>query len=135
MATKYYGINDKWTDDDVENVIEIASEDGSVNSVKVNGEDYGGGGGGETIAQVTIINNTGDELELPLVSLTSDPLGSTYTGPTYAPSGTETYTVPLYEGSTHMLGAGLNITSVTGDASISGNNVVITGDCSITIDA
>lgn len=46
MATKYYGINDKWTDDDIENVIEITSEDGSVDSVKVNGEDYGGGGGG-----------------------------------------------------------------------------------------
>ena len=46
MAIKYYGINDKWTDDDIENVIEIASEDGTVDSVKVNGEDYGGGGGG-----------------------------------------------------------------------------------------
>lgn len=44
MATKYYGINDKWTDDDIENVIEITSEDGSVDSVKVNGEEYEGGG-------------------------------------------------------------------------------------------
>ena len=44
MATKYYGINDKWTDDDVANVIEVASEDGTVGSVKVNGVEYGGGG-------------------------------------------------------------------------------------------
>lgn len=58
MATKYYGINDKWTDDDIENVIEVASEDGSVNSVKVNGEDYGGGGGGDSfqLVDVTVIN-------------------------------------------------------------------------------
>lgn len=45
MATKYYGIKDNWTDDDVANVIEVASEDGSVSSVKVNGVEYGGGGG------------------------------------------------------------------------------------------
>ena len=47
MATKYYGIKDNWTDDDVANVIEVASEDGSVSSVKVNGVEYGGGGGGD----------------------------------------------------------------------------------------
>lgn len=46
MANKYYGINDKWTDDDLTNVIEVASEDGTVSSVKVNGVEYGGGGGG-----------------------------------------------------------------------------------------
>lgn len=54
MATKYYGINDKWTDDDIENVIEIASEDGTVDSVKVNGEEYGGGGGGIPTITVTV---------------------------------------------------------------------------------
>ena len=58
MATKYYGIKDNWTDDDVANVIEVASEDGSVSSVKVNGVEYGGGGGGDfSTAQVTVINN------------------------------------------------------------------------------
>ena len=57
MATKYYGINDKWTNDDIENVIEVTSEDGSVNSVKVNGEEYGGGGGG-TLAGFDIISVT-----------------------------------------------------------------------------
>lgn len=46
MATKYYGIKDNWTNDDLANVIEVASEDGTVSSVKVNGEEYGGGGGG-----------------------------------------------------------------------------------------
>ena len=53
MATKYYGIKDNWTDDDVANVIEVASEDGSVSSVKVNGVEYGGGGGGGLIGSYT----------------------------------------------------------------------------------
>lgn len=56
MATKYYGINDKWTDDDLENVIEVASEDGTISSVKVNGVEYGGGGGLSTYT-LNITNN------------------------------------------------------------------------------
>ena len=59
MATKYYGIRDNWTDDDVANVIEVASEDGSVSSVKVNGVEYGGGGGDFSTAEVTF-NMTSD---------------------------------------------------------------------------
>lgn len=58
MATKYYGINDKWTDDDIENVIEVTSEDGSVDSVKVNGVEYGGGGGGSEAEQLLITSAT-----------------------------------------------------------------------------
>ena len=54
MATKYYGIKDNWTDDDVANVIEVASEDGSVSSVKVNGVEYGGGGGGGDLAIASV---------------------------------------------------------------------------------
>ena len=135
MATKYYGIKDNWTDDDVANVIEVASEDGSVSSVKVNGVEYGGGGGGGETVQVTIINNTGDEVELDLVSLTSDPAGYKYSGPTYSPAGSDTYTVPTYEGSTHMLTVGLNVTSVSGSAEISGFSIIITGDCTITLGA
>ena len=54
MATKYYGIKDNWTDDDVANVIEVASEDGGVSSVKVNGVEYGGGGGGDSIEVIDI---------------------------------------------------------------------------------
>ena len=66
MATKYYGINDKWTDDDIENVIEIASEDGSVDSVKVNGEEYGGGGG----SAMTLLDSTHLTIEVGDTSTT-----------------------------------------------------------------
>lgn len=59
MATKYYGIKDNWTDDDVANVIEVASEDGSVSSVKVNGVEYGGGGGGGAATVTFTEDSTG----------------------------------------------------------------------------
>lgn len=62
MATKYYGINDKWTDDDIENVIEVASEDGTVNSVMVNGEEYGGGGGDPETVNIKIKNNSSHDV-------------------------------------------------------------------------
>ena len=64
MATKYYGIKDNWTDDDVANVIEVASEDGSVSSVKVNGVEYGGGGGSIDVNHLalTIVNNTANDV-------------------------------------------------------------------------
>ena len=58
MATKYYGIRDNWTDDDVANVIEVASEDGSVSSVKVNGVEYGEGGGATLLATQDFEVNT-----------------------------------------------------------------------------
>ena len=65
MATKYYGIKDNWTDDDVANVIEVASEDGSVSSVKVNGVEYGGGGGDNLLKTTVIyVNSTGSDLSI-----------------------------------------------------------------------
>lgn len=56
MATKNYMINDKWLDIDKENIVELQSVDGEIGSVKVNGEDYGGGGGSSdfSTAEVTI---------------------------------------------------------------------------------
>ena len=103
MATKYYGIKDNWTDDDVANVIEVASEDGSVSSVKVNGVEYGGGGD-LTVAEVTITNNTADEVEINIAAITSSMVGYQITGPIYSPaSSTDTWQIPLYQGSNRTL--------------------------------
>ena len=66
MATKYYGIKDNWTDDDVANVIEVASEDGTVSSVKVNGVEYGGGGGSSDFTSATITIKDPDEMGEPI---------------------------------------------------------------------
>lgn len=62
MATKNYMINDKWLDIDKENIVELQSVDGEIGSVKVNGEDYGGGGGSSdfSTAEVTVNNTYGE---------------------------------------------------------------------------
>lgn len=59
MAVKNYGIHDKWTDLDKLNNVDIKSVDGVIESVKINGEEAGGGGGsnGEfKIANITWTN-------------------------------------------------------------------------------
>lgn len=56
MASKSYGIHDKWTDINKINNVDIKSVDGVIESVKINGEEAGGGGGdGFTKANVTVI--------------------------------------------------------------------------------
>ena len=132
MATKYYGIKDNWTDDDVANVIEVASEDGSVSSVKVNGVEYGGGGGDLTVADVTIINNTADEVEINLAAITSSMVGYQITGPLYSPAtSTDTWQIPLYQGSNCTLFMGT--VSTTGSITYDQGIITITGDGTITI--
>lgn len=132
MATKYYGINDKWTDDDVENVIEIASEDGTVDSVKVNGEEYGGCGG---TAHITFIidNNYGGEISVPYYQETEQ-------GPTYAtmfiadPGENAPITVPLADGQI-LVTTGFHDTIISGAATMGENfHIIITGDCVIKCD-
>lgn len=44
MAVKNYGIHDKWTDLDKLNNVDIKSVDGVIESIKINGEEAGGGG-------------------------------------------------------------------------------------------
>lgn len=57
MAVKNYGIHDKWTDLDKLNNVDIKSVDGVIESVKINGEEAGGGGSSDfSTAQVTIVN-------------------------------------------------------------------------------
>lgn len=59
MAVKNYGIHDKWTDLDKLNNIDIKSVDGVIESVKINGEEAGGGGSSDfSTAEVTIVNGS-----------------------------------------------------------------------------
>lgn len=66
MAVKNYGIHDKWTDLDKLNNIDIKSVDGVIVSVKINGEEAGGGGDSSKVISV----NT-EELE-PNVAYRAD---------------------------------------------------------------
>lgn len=56
MAVKNYGIHDKWTDLDKLNNVDIKSVDGVIESVKINGEEAGGGGGEFKLANITWVN-------------------------------------------------------------------------------
>lgn len=134
MATKYYGINDKWTNDDIENVIEVTSEDGSVNSVKVNGEEYGGGGGGSvTTAEVTFVNNTNEEVEIHLPFLDQSPFGYYFNTTYHAIQGSnDPIITPLYDGRTETVITGYSL-EVSGSATVQAIDVSITGNCTITI--
>ena len=52
MAVKNYGIHDKWTDLDKLNNVDIKSVDGVIESVKINGEEAGGGGGSSDLTWI-----------------------------------------------------------------------------------
>ena len=54
---KNYGIHDEWKDLDKVNDIDIKSVDGVIDSIKVNGEEAGGGGGDFKNAVVKIVSN------------------------------------------------------------------------------
>lgn len=59
MAVKNYMINDKWLDIAKQNILEVESTDGVIGSVKVNGQEYGGGGGSDEefkLASITWVN-------------------------------------------------------------------------------
>ena len=61
MAVKNYGIHDKWTDLDKLNTIDIKSVDGVIESVKINGEEAGGGSSWQTVFEgsVTTVKDGG----------------------------------------------------------------------------
>lgn len=57
MAVKNYGIRDQWTNLDKLNNVDIKSVDGVIESVKINGEEAGGGGSSDfSTATVTLTN-------------------------------------------------------------------------------
>ena len=150
---KFYGAHDQWTDLDKQNDVLITSTDGVIDSVKVNGEDYGGGGSSDfSTAEVTIV---GGEIGLTLSGGIQNEsegyifLNSTEYGDigvtTIAVSAETTITTKavlfknLMEDFPHdfiaMFGAadGFAIASVEGDCELGpSGDVGIWGDCTIT---
>lgn len=92
----------------------------------------GGGGGGDfTIAEVTIVNNTGGFviLNAPVVSaeyrMSAFQLGTA--------DASATYTVAMYMGTASAaFDAATFSVSATGDAEIAAQSIIITGDCTLT---
>lgn len=136
MATKNYMINDKWLDLDKQNIVELQSVDGVLDSVKLNGEEYGGGGGSSdfSTATVTVSNTTSDMLSVLAVSIRDTPSSAVVPFGTIMADSDRTHTVPLYKGvcSWKMTSADV-VVAVSGDISYDNGNIFITGDGTITI--
>lgn len=136
MAVKTYGIHDQWTDLNKLNIVEIKSENGVVESVKINGEDSGGGGGESdfSTAEVSVVINTEDEFisNLMMVIILEENRMQTAFALNQG-----TFTVPLFKGSLYTVYAGLNPAklTVTGDAEYDSEHgdLTITGNCTITL--
>lgn len=136
MAVKNYLINDKWLDIDKQNTVEVKSTEGVIGSIKLNGEEYGGGGGesdfsmaevtfsgtdGKVLATMPKIINTPFDAILPLQDIVND----------------ETYTIALYKGKTiislDLAGIGQNVTTSGDIELLEGETYLVTGDCTMTI--
>lgn len=141
MAIKNYMINDKWLDIAKENIVEVQSTDGVIGSVKVNGQEYGGGGGSSefSTANVRFVCTVEEGVTVDVINsayldnnrmLTNLQLygGFDYTIPTVLYKST----APL--GFSAQGGEIINI-NVTGNATIDPDYgfVIVTGDCTITI--
>lgn len=136
MAEKTYSIHDKWTDIDKLNNVDIKSVDGVIESVKVNGEEAGGGGSSDFSTATLTVNGNFTQSDLfvaPVVE--KDPNNEDIAFPQLK-SGNSTYTVILYKGRSTLMFMGSQSRTIT----VSGNIetvatgvYIITGDCTITI--
>lgn len=95
----------------------------------------GGGGGGSSdfsTAEVTVNDNSTQQLQffVPLINDEFGYLGAYYN---FNPDDSETLTVGLYKGKalTQFLTDG--VVSVSGNAQLADDQILITGDCTITI--
>ena len=134
MAVKNYGIRDQWTNSDKLNNVDIKSVDGVIESVKINGEEAGGGSSDFNTAQMTIAGNQ-SSIGLTCAYLYEE---SGEAALTVSSGGIflGEYTVPLYKGvATAQLDyEEIGNVVVSGNATINEDGlIIITGDCTITI--
>ena len=141
MAVKNYGIRDQWTNLDKLNNVDIKSVDGVIESVKINGEEAGGGGSSDFSTATLTLTNTTENLvvcEVPcyrdgaeILSSRAVVFGAVGDEPT-----TATFNVVCKSN-----GATLTIVSEGATVATSGDIqyieaehlYIITGDCTITI--
>lgn len=145
---KLYSVHDHWTDIAKKNDVDIESIDGVITGIKVNGEDFGGGGSSDfSTAKMTVINNktgtTVDDVQChscPVVLVKYNELNGGFSVEANSQSVID---VILYKGHAHIYEM---VTHVPNDipvdldteVSLSGGAVLddgidITGDCTITI--
>lgn len=164
MATKNYMINDKWLDLDKQNIVELQSVDGVLDSMKVNGSEIvtpsgkititengtdidiaqyaladvtveGGGGGGDfSTAEVTIASEDFQIIEKLLMFAAVDGIDSGIFA--FSDPDIGTYTVPLYKGLASWAYMGAYQVACSGNITYDPLlGIQITGNGTITISA
>ena len=139
MTEKTYSIHDKLTDIDKLNNVDVKSVDGVIESVKINGEEAGGGGGSSdfSTAELTFVLASGKTAQFTCPTYQIEGDRGMALGNNGARIGNVNFSVILCKGN-----AMLELTQYTSDSNIStsgdiediGNDTyIITGDCTITI--
>lgn len=133
---KTYAVHDHWTDINKKNDVDIISIDGDITRIKVNGEDYGGGGGSSdfSTAEVTFNSNTAETIQLMVPVATEEGIDIEH-----AVRNGRTLVVPLYNGSC-IVGANDSYEGDFTDFSVTGNiridaevgYIIVSGDGTIT---
>lgn len=86
MAYKNYKIRDNWLDIDKYNDVDIQSIDGVIQTVKVNGEDVGGGGSWRTVFEGSVTTETLFDIARAIIQdyeLNADTIKVTFDGVEY----------------------------------------------------
>lgn len=131
---KFYGAHDQWTDLDKQNDVLITSTDGVIDSVKVNGEDYGGGGSSDfSTAEVTVTNNQ-KENALIIDELVNADVDGLSNGIALEAGESKTISIVLYKDiPTHGYHNGAGVVAVTGDIVYEDGDFYVSGDGTITV--
>lgn len=126
----YYGIHDQWTDLDKENDVLIQSTDGVIDSIKVNGEEYGGGGSSEFSTAVMTIIVAANETYQALPHITENGISTETIALT---AGSNEIIVPLYNGKLIVYDDfNATFSEISGDIEYDTDyNYVITGNCTV----
>lgn len=141
MAYKNYKIRDNWLNIDKYNDVDIQSVDGVIQTVKVNGEDVGGGGSGDLSTATITLQNVGESttrlsvtmgvciLESPSLMTGNyiDPMGASVSG-----GSTVNQKVVLYHGEVNVRFNAEEIVSVDGNiVAVGSGRYKVTGDCTV----
>lgn len=147
---KLYSVHDHWTDINKKNDVDIESIDGVITGIKVNGEDYGGGGESDfSTARVHIVCTIPDNY-IGFRGNILDRESGNYFLHAIMPSGThwlydtdiegpfdESIDIMMLESYFEFV-TSADAMNVTGNATVSfdedtGWTATVTGDCTITI--
>lgn len=137
MASKSYGIHDKWTDINKINNVDIKSVDGVIESVKINGEEAGGGGSSDFSTAEVTFSSTNFQTDFSAIMIDEgegEEPQLIYESIIFGGNvGDKTFNLVLYKGHQMVILPEGKTATVTGSATVEEYYIIVTGDCTITI--